>query len=222
MGITARGAWESVARHFRHLGLAVQSDEFTVVGIGDISGDLLGNGMLLSPQIKLVGAFNHDHVFLDPRPDPVVSLAERRRLFELPASSWRDYDPAAISDGGGVFARSAERIALSAQVREALDVEAVQLAPDELIQVLLRAPVDLLFNGGVGTFVKARSESNVEVGDKANDGLRVDAAQLRCRVVAEAGKLGLTQRGRIEYARSGGRINTDVIDSVAGLNCSDH
>jgi glutamate dehydrogenase len=222
MGITARGAWESVSRHFRHLGLAVQSDEFTVVGIGDISGDLLGNGMLLSPQIKLVGAFNHDHVFLDPRPDPVVSLAERRRLFELPASTWSDYDPAAISDGGGVFARSAERIALSAPVREALDVEAEDLAPDELIQVLLRAPVDLLFNGGAGTFVKARSESNDEVGDKANDGVRVDGAQLRCRVVAEAGKLGLTQRGRIEYALSGGRLNTDVIDSVAGLNCSDH
>jgi glutamate dehydrogenase len=222
MGITARGAWESVRRHFRSLGLAVQSDEFTVVGIGDMSGDLFGNGMLLSPQIKLVGAFNDDHVFLDPRPDPVASLAERRRLFDLPASSWRDYDPAAISPGGGVFARSAERIALSAQVREALDVEAEGLAPDELIRALLRAPVDLLFNGGVGTFVKARSEGSADVGDKANDGVRIDGAQLRCRVVAEAGNGGLTQRGRIEYALSGGRLNTDVIDSVAGVNCSDH
>jgi glutamate dehydrogenase len=221
LGITARGAWESVRRHFRNLGLDVESDEFTVVGIGDMSGDLFGNGMLLSPQIKLVGAFNHEHVFLDPRPDPVVSLAERRRLFDLPASSWRNYDPAAISDGGGVFARSAERIALSAQVREALDVEAEALAPDELIQALLCAPVDLLWNGGVGTFVKGRSESNAEVGDKANDRVRIDGAQLRCRVVAEPGKLGLTQRGRIEYALSGGRLNTDVIDSVAAVNCSD-
>jgi glutamate dehydrogenase len=222
MGITARGAWESVRRHFRNLGLAVQCDEFTVVGIGDMSGDVFGNGMLLSPQIKLVGAFNHEHVFLDPRPDPVASLAERRRLFDLPASSWRDYDPAAISEGGGVFARSAKRIALSAQVREALDIEAKALAPDELIRVLLCAPVDLLWNGGVGTFVKARSQSNAEVGDKANDGVRINGAQVRCRVVGEVSKLGFTQQGRIEYALSGGRLNTDAIDTAAGVNCSDH
>jgi glutamate dehydrogenase len=222
MGVTARGAWESVKRHFRNLGLAVQSDDFTVVGIGDMSGDVFGNGMLLSPHIKLVGAFNHDHVFLDPRPDPVASFAERRRLFDLPASSWGDYDPAAISEGGGVFARSAKRIPLSAQVREALDVEAEALTPDELIRVLLRAPVDLLWNGGVGTFVKARSESNAEVGDKTNDGVRIDGAQLRCRVVGEGGNLGFTQKGRIEYALSGGRLNTDAIDNVAGVNCSDH
>ena len=222
MGITARGAWESVRRHFRHLGVAVQSDDFTVVGIGDMSGDVFGNGMLLSPHIKLVGAFNDNHVFLDPRPDPEASFAERRRLFDLPASSWRDYDPAAISEGGGVFARSAKRIPLSAQVREALDVEAEGLTSDELIRVLLCAPVDLLWNGGVGTFVKARSESNAEVGDKANDGVRVDGAELRCRVVGEGGNLGFTQKGRIEYALSGGRINTDAIDNVAGVNCSDH
>jgi len=222
MGITARGAWESVRRHFRNLGVAVQSDDFTVVGIGDMAGDVFGNAMLLSPRIKLVGAFNHDHVFLDPHPDPEASFAERRRLFDLPGSSWRDYDPATISEGGGVFARSAKQIPLSAQAREALDVEAEALTPDELIRVLLRAPVDLLWNGGVGTFVKARSESNAEVGDKANDGVRIDGAQLRCRVVGEGGNLGFTQKGRIEYALSGGRINTDAIDNVAGVNCSDH
>ncbi len=222
MGITARGAWESVMRHFRNLGVAVRSDDFTVVGIGDMSGDVFGNGMLLSPHIKLVGAFNHDHVFLDPRPDPEASFAERRRLFDLPASSWADYDPAVISEGGGVFPRSAKRIVLSARVREALDVEAEALTPDELIWVLLRAPVDLLWNGGVGTFVKARSESNAEVGDKTNDGVRIDGAQLRCRVVGEGGNLGFTQKGRIEYALSGGRLNTDAIDNVAGVNCSDH
>ena len=222
MGITARGAWESVRRHFRSLGLDIQSVDFTVVGIGDMSGDVFGNGMLLSPHIKLVGAFNHEHVFLDPRPDPVASLAERCRLFDLPASSWRDYDPAAISKGGGVFARSAKRIPLSAQVRETLDVEAEALPPDELIRVLLRAPVDLLWNGGVGTFVKARSESNAEVADKTNDGVRIDGAQLRCRAVGEGGNLGFTQKGRIEYALFGGRINTDAIDNVAGVNCSDH
>ena len=222
MGITARGAWESVRRHFRHLGVDVQSEDFTVVGIGDMSGDVFGNGMLLSPHIKLVGAFDHNHVFLDPCPDPAASLAERRRLFDLPASSWRDYDPAAISEGGGVFARSAKRVRLSAQMREALDVEADALTPDELIRVLLCAPVDLLWNGGVGTFVKARSESNAEVGDKANDGVRVDGAQLRCRVVGEGGNLGFTQKGRIEYALCGRRINTDAIDNAAGVNCSDH
>jgi glutamate dehydrogenase len=222
MGITARGAWESVRRHFRMLGVAVESDDFTVVGIGDMSGDVFGNGMLLSPHIKLVGAFNSSHVFLDPRPDPEASFAERRRLFDLPGSSWRDYDPAAISEGGGVFARSAKRIPLSAQMREALHVQAQALTPDELIRVLLCAPVDLLWNGGVGTFVKARSESNAEVGDKANDGVRVDGTQLRCRVVGEGGNLGFTQKGRIEYALSGGRINTDAIDNVAGVNCSDH
>ena len=222
MGITARGTWESVRRHFRDLGVALQSDEFTVIGIGDMSGDAFGNGMLLSPHIKLVGAFNDDHVFLDPRPNPEAGFAERRRLFALPASSWRDYDPAAISEGGGVFARSAEQIPLSAQVREALDVEANELPPDELIRVLLRAPVDLLWNGGVGTFVKAQSEGNAEVSDKANDGVRINGAELRCRVVGEAGSLGFTQKGRIEYAQSGGGINTDGIDNVAGVNCFDH
>ncbi|MEO8969962.1 MAG: NAD-glutamate dehydrogenase [Solirubrobacteraceae bacterium] len=222
MGITARGAWKSVGRHFRNLGVAVQSDDFTAVGIGDMSGDVFGNGMLLWPHIKLVGAFNHEHVFLDPRPDPAASFAERRRLFDMPASSWDNYDPAAISEGGGVFARSAKRIPLSAQVRETLDVDAETLPPDELIRVLLRAPVDLLWNGGVGTFVKAQSESNAEVGDKANDGVRINGAELRCRVVGEGGNLGFTQKGRIECALSGGRLNTDAIDNAAGVNCSDH
>jgi glutamate dehydrogenase len=222
MGITARGAWESVRRHFRNLGVAVESDDFTVVGIGDMSGDVFGNGMLLSQHIKLVGAFNSTHIFLDPCPDPEASFAERRRLFELPGSSWRDYDPAAISEGGGVFARSAKRIPLSAQVREAIHVEAEALTPEALTRALLCAPVDLFWNGGIGTFVKARSESNAEVGDKTNDGVRIDGAQLRCRVVGEGGNLGFTQKGRIEYALSGGRINTDAIDNVAGVNCSDH
>jgi glutamate dehydrogenase len=221
-GITTRGAWESVRRHFRSLGVAVQSTELTVVGIGDLAGDLFGNAMLLSPHIKLVGAFNHDHVFLDPRPDPEASYAERRRLCGLPASSWRDYDPAAISEGGGAFARSAKQIPLSAQVRAALDVEAEGLTPDELIRVLLRAPVDLLWNAGVGTFVKAHSESNADAGDKANDDVRINGAELRCRVVGEVSDLGFTHKGRIEYARAGGRLNTDAIDSVAGVNFSDH
>ena len=216
-GIAARGAWESVRRHFRGLGVAVQSEDFTVVAIGDIS-----EGMLLMPHIKLVGAFNHDHIFLDPRPDPTASLAERRRLFVLPGSSWRDYDPAAISLGGGVFPRSAKQIPLSAQVRDELEVEAEALTPDELVRALLRASVHLLWNGGVGTFVKAGSERNAEIGDKANDGVRIDGSELRCRVVAEGADGGFTQKGRIEYALAGGRINTDAIDNVAGINCSDH
>jgi glutamate dehydrogenase len=221
LGIAARGTWESVRRHFRRLGIAVDSDDFTAVGIGDVAGDAFGNGMLLSPHIKLVAAFNADHVFLDPDPDPQASFAERRRLFALPAASWRDYDRAAISEGGGVFPRSSGMLRLSAQVREVLDVPEEALTPDALIRAVLRAPVDLLWNGGVGAFVKARSESHAEVGDKANDAVRIDGIELRCRVVGEASSGGFTQKGRIEYALSGGQINTDAIDTGAEVNCSD-
>ncbi len=228
MGITARGTWESVKRHFRGLGVDVATEDFTVVGIGDMAGDVFGNGMLRSRHIRLLAAFNHAHIFLDPDPDPDAGYVERRRLFDLPRSAWSDYDPEAISEGGGVHSRTAKSIEITPQVRGALGIEATRLSPNELISALLRAPVGLLYNGGVGTYVKAAGESQAEVGDRANDALRVEGAQLRCRVVAEGGNLGLTQRGRIEYALrggpdgSGGRINTDAIDNVAGVNCSDH
>ncbi|HEY1568669.1 MAG TPA: NAD-glutamate dehydrogenase, partial [Solirubrobacteraceae bacterium] len=228
MGVTARGTWESVKRHFRELGTDVQSDAFTVVGIGDMSGDVFGNGMLCSEHIRLLAAFNHAHVFLDPNPDPAVSYAERRRVFEMGRSSWSDYDAAAISPGGGVHARSLKSIPITPEVKEALGIEADRLSPNELIGQLLRAPVDLLFNGGIGTYVKAADETQAEVGDRANDPVRIDGAQLRCRVVGEGGNLGFTQRGRIEYALrggpdgDGGQINTDAIDNVAGVNTSDH
>ncbi len=222
MGITARGAWESVKRHFRELGTDIQRTDFTVAGIGDMSGDVFGNGMLLSEHIKLVAAFNHLHVFIDPDPDPAVSFAERRRLFELPRSMWSDYDPALISTGGGVFSRSEKAISISPEARDVLGIDADQLAPGELIRAILRAPVDLLWNGGIGTYVKASTETHVDAGDKSNDAVRVDGSELGCRVVGEGGNLGFTQRGRIEYALAGGRINTDAIDNVAGVNCSDH
>jgi glutamate dehydrogenase len=228
MGITARGAWESVKRHFRELGLDVATEPFIVVGIGDMAGDVFGNGMLRSRHIRLVAAFNHAHIFLDPDPDADASYSERRRLFELPRSAWSDYDPAAISEGGGVYPRTAKSIEITPQVRAALGIEATRMSPNELISAILRAPVDLLYNGGVGTYVKGSGETHADVGDRANDALRVDAAQVRCRVVAEGGNLGFTQRGRIEYALrggpsgNGGRINTDAIDNVAGVNCSDH
>ena len=228
MGITAGGAWESVKRHFRELGTDIQQHDFTVVAIGDMSGDVFGNAMLCSRHTKLLAAFNHLHVFLDPDPDPLLSYAERRRLFELPRSSWADYNPELISSGGGVHSRTAKSIPISSEVKEALGIEADSLAPADLIRELLRAPVDLLFNGGIGTYVKAAPETHADAGDKANDPVRVDGAELRCRVVGEGGNLGFTQPGRIEYAlgggpdRDGGRINTDAIDNVAGVNCSDH
>jgi glutamate dehydrogenase len=222
MGITARGAWESVKRHFRELGHDVAREEFTVVGIGDMSGDVFGNGMLLSQQIRLVGAFDHRHVFLDPNPDAAASFEERQRLFEQPSSSWEDYDTDLISPGGGVFARSAKSVTLSNEARAALGIEEERLAPNDVIRALLRAPVDLLWNGGVGTYVKATSETHGDAGDKANDGVRVDASELRCRVVGEGGNLGLTQRARIEFALGGGKINTDAIDNSGGVDCSDH
>ncbi|WP_287497005.1 NAD-glutamate dehydrogenase [Pandoraea sp. CB10b_02] len=222
MGITARGAWESVKRHFSEMGVDTQTQDFTVVGIGDMSGDVFGNGMLLSKHIRLMAAFDHRHIFLDPSPDAASSFAERERLFRLPRSSWADYDPQRISAGGGVFARAAKIIALSPQVREWLGVEATEMAPNDLLRALLTAPVDLLYNGGIGTYVKASTETHAQVGDRANDGLRVNGSDLRCKVVAEGGNLGLTQLGRIEYAQRGGRINTDAIDNSAGVDCSDH
>nr|WP_240956285.1 NAD-glutamate dehydrogenase [Wenzhouxiangella sp. XN79A] len=222
MGITAKGAWESVKRHFRELGLDTQSEGFDVVGIGDMSGDVFGNGMLLSKHIRLKAAFNHMHIFLDPDPDPEVSFEERRRMFALPRSSWSDYDREKISAGGGVFSRLSKTIPLSPQVREWLGVEVGELAPQALIRLLLTAEYDLLWNGGIGTYVKAASESHSDVGDLANNPVRVDGRDLRCRVVGEGGNLGLTQRGRIEFALNGGRINTDFIDNSAGVDCSDH
>jgi glutamate dehydrogenase len=225
MGITARGAWESVRRHFRERGLDTQSDDFTVVGVGDMSGDVFGNGMLLSQHIRLVAAFDHRHVFLDPEPDAATTFAERRRLFALPGSSWADYDRSLISAGGGVWPRTAKSIPVSPQVRRSLGIEdpyVTALSPAELIRRILTAPVDLLWNGGIGTYVKATTETHPEVGDKANDPVRVNGAELRAAVVGEGGNLGLTQRGRIEYALGGGRINTDAIDNSAGVDTSDH
>ncbi|TYP88130.1 NAD-glutamate dehydrogenase [Blastococcus xanthinilyticus] len=224
MGITARGAWESVTRHFRELDLDVQSQDFTVVGVGDMSGDVFGNGMLLSEHIRLVAAFDHRHVFVDPAPDAARSFTERQRLFELPRSSWADYDPALISAGGGVWPRTAKSVPVSEEMRAALGLpgDVPALTPVELIRAILLAPVDLLFNGGIGTYVKAATESHLEVGDKANDAVRVDGGQLRVRVVGEGGNLGLTQRGRVEYALAGGRVNNDAIDNSAGVDTSDH
>ncbi|WJK37479.1 NAD-glutamate dehydrogenase [Solwaraspora sp. WMMA2065] len=224
IGITARGAWESVKRHFRELGVDVQRQDFTVVGIGDMSGDVFGNGMLLSEHVRLVAAFDHRHIFLDPDPDPATSYAERRRLFDLPRSSWADYDTGLISAGGGVYPRTAKSVPVSWQVRAALGLDdgVDLLSPPELIRAILRAPVDLLFNGGIGTYVKASGESHVDAGDKANDAIRVDGRSVRAKVVGEGGNLGLTQRGRIEYAIAGGRIYTDFIDNSAGVDCSDH
>lgn len=222
MGITARGAWESVKRHFREMGVDCQREDFTVVGIGDMGGDVFGNGMLLSRHIRLRAAFNHLHVFIDPEPDAAASYAERQRLFSLPRSSWADYDAELISPGGGVFERSSKSIPLSEPVREWLGIEVDALPPNALISALLRAPCDLLWNGGIGTYVKGKLESHAEVGDRANNALRVNGGELRCKVVGEGGNLGLTQRGRIEFARSGGRLNTDFIDNSAGVDCSDH
>ncbi|MFF4607998.1 NAD-glutamate dehydrogenase [Streptomyces sp. NPDC001339] len=224
MGITARGAWESVKRHFRELGHDTQTQDFTVVGVGDMSGDVFGNGMLLSEHIRLVAAFDHRHIFLDPNPDAATSYAERRRLFELPRSSWADYDTGLLSQGGGVHSRQAKSIPVNAQVRAALGIEGgvKKMTPADLMRAILRAPVDLLWNGGIGTYVKASPESDADVGDKANDAIRVNGEDLRVKVVGEGGNLGLTQLGRIEFATAGGKINTDAIDNSAGVDTSDH
>ncbi|MFB7878662.1 NAD-glutamate dehydrogenase [Nocardia sp. NPDC056064] len=224
MGITAKGAWESVKRHFREMGIDTQSQDFTVVGVGDMSGDVFGNGMLLSRHIRLVAAFDHRHIFLDPNPDAATSFAERERLFALPRSSWADYDRSLISEGGGVFERTVKSVPISPQARAALGLpDGVQaLSPPELVRAILLAPVQLLWNGGIGTYVKASTESNGEVGDKSNDAVRVDGKQLRVKVVGEGGNLGATALGRIEFCRAGGKMNTDALDNSAGVDCSDH
>ena len=221
MGITARGAWESVKRHFRELGLDTQSEPFTVVGVGDMAGDVFGNGMLLSRHIKLIAAFNHAHIFIDPDPDPGISYRERKRLFDLPRSSWADYDAKKLSAGGGIYSRQSKSIPLHPDVQDRFGLEKSTVTPPELIRALLVSKFDLLWNGGIGTYVKARTESPADVGDPANDAVRINGEDLRCRVVAEGGNLGLTQRGRIEYALSGGLINTDFIDNSAGVESSD-
>ncbi len=224
MGITARGAWESARRLFQELGKDPDRDDFSVVGIGDLSGDVFGNGMLLSRHIRLIAAFDHRHIFIDPDPDVAASFEERRRIFALTESSWEDYDRSQLSTGGRIYKRSAKQITLSPEAAGALgfDSDTLSMTPAELIRAILLAPVDLLWNGGIGTYVRAQSESDLDVGDKANDPVRVTASQLRARAIVEGGNLGLTQRARVEYALGGGLINTDAIDNSAGVDCSDH
>ena len=222
MAITARGGWVSVTRHFNEMGVDISKENFTCVGIGDMAGDVFGNGMLLSNKIKLIAAFNHMHIFIDPSPDAATSFRERKRLFELPRSSWKDYDASLVSKGGGIFERSSKSIMLSKEAQNALGISKGTITPDELIRTILLAPVDLLWNGGIGTYVKAEDEVHEQVGDRANNAVRVNGKELRCKIVGEGGNLGFTQKGRIEYARSGGRINTDAIDNSAGVDCSDH
>ncbi|MCW9053876.1 MAG: NAD-glutamate dehydrogenase [Motiliproteus sp.] len=222
MGITARGAWESVKRHFRERGLDTQQEPFSVIAIGDMSGDVFGNGMLLSDQILLQAAFNHQHIFIDPAPDQTAGFAERQRLFELPRSSWSDYDQKLISKGGGVFSRQAKSIDISPEMQRCFGIIASKMPPQELISALLRAPVDLIWNGGIGTYVKSSTESHADVGDKTNDGLRIDGRDLRCKVLGEGGNLGFTQLGRVEFCLNGGAAYTDFIDNAGGVDCSDH
>lgn len=222
MGITAKGAWESVKRHFREIGRDIQTEPFTVVGIGDLAGDVFGNGMILSRATKLIAAFNHIHIFIDPEPDPEKSFEERVRMFNLPRSSWEDYNPKLISKGGGVFSRKAKSIDVTPEMKKLFNINKDKIIPNELIRAILKAEVDLLWNGGIGTYVKASYEHNSDVGDRSNDALRVNGNELRCKVVGEGGNLGFTQLGRIEYALLGGRLNTDAIDNSAGVDCSDH
>ena len=222
MGITARGAWESVKRHFREIGRDIQNEDFTAVGVGDMSGDVFGNGMLLSKHTKLVGAFNHLHIFVDPNPDPAASHAERQRLFALPRSTWADYDAKLISKGGGVFERKAKSIEVSAAMKAAFHLDKDEVTPNELIRAMLLSPIDLLWFGGIGTYIKASRESHADADDRSNDAVRVDGRDLRCKVVGEGANLALTQLGRVEYARRGGRLNTDFIDNSAGVDTSDH
>ena len=222
IGITARGAWESIKRHFRELNVNVTDTDITVIGIGDMSGDVFGNGMIYSKHIRLIAAFDHRHIFIDPNPDAETSYYERLRLFNLPISSWEDYNAKLISKGGGIFKRSLKSINLTSQMKQVLGTEESTLAPNELIRAILKAPVDLLFNGGIGTYVKASIESQAEVGDRTNEYCRINGTDLRCKVVGEGGNLGFTQLGRIEFALKGGLINTDFIDNSAGVDCSDH
>jgi glutamate dehydrogenase len=221
MAITSRGAWESVKRHFRELGLDTQSQPFTVVGIGDMSGDVFGNGLLRSKCARLVAAFNHQHLFIDPTPNAARSFRERQRLFDLPRSSWADYDLTTLSPGGGVWSRADKSIKLTREARALLGITADGVPPNEVIRAILKMKADLLWNGGIGTYVKASSETNAAVGDRANDAVRVDGRELKCRVVGEGGNLGFSQLGRVEYALAGGRLNTDFIDNSGGVNCSD-
>lgn len=222
MGITARGAWVSVQRHFREMGIDVQTSSVTALGIGDMAGDVFGNGLLRTRQIQLVAAFNHMHIFIDPNPDPEASFQERKRLFEMPRSSWADYNKELISQGGGVFLRSSKSIKITPQMKERFKIEEERLTPNELLVVLLKSPVDLIWNGGIGTYIKASTELNSDVGDKANDAIRVDGREVQAKVIGEGGNLGLTQLGRIEYCLHGGRSNTDFIDNAGGVDCSDH
>jgi glutamate dehydrogenase len=222
LGITAKGAWEAVKRHFYEIGHDLESTPITAVGVGDMSGDVFGNGTLLSRKLKLLAAFDHRHIFIDPSPDAEVSFEERKRLFALPRSSWDDYDKSLISRGGGVWPRSVRSIELSPEVRAALGIEAASMTPEELMHAILLAPVDLFYNGGIGTYIKASTETHEQVKDRANDAIRVDGKELRCKVVAEGGNLGVTQAGRIEFAMNGGHIFTDAIDNSAGVDCSDH
>ncbi|PQA86518.1 NAD-glutamate dehydrogenase [Hyphococcus luteus] len=222
MGITARGAWEAVKRHFREMGKDIQTEPFTAAGVGDMSGDVFGNGMLLSEQTKLVAAFDHRDIFIDPDPDPAKTWKERKRLFDLPRSSWADYDKKLISKGGGVFSRNAKSIAVTPEMRALLDITDKTMTPAELIQAILKAPVELFWLGGIGTYFKAEDEENWRVGDRTNDAVRVNASETRAKVIGEGANLGLTQLARIEYARGGGRINTDAIDNSAGVDSSDH
>ncbi len=222
MGITAKGAWVSVERHFRELGINPAEDEFTAIGIGDMAGDVFGNGLLRSEKTRLVAAFNHMHIFVDPSPDAAKSYKERKRLFEKPRSAWTDYDANLISKGGGVFSRSAKSIPVSPEMKKLLDIKSDRVPPNMLITHILKAQVDLLWVGGIGTYVKGSSESNSDVGDKANDGVRINGGELRCKIVGEGGNLGMTQLGRIDYALKGGRLNTDFIDNSGGVDCSDH
>ncbi|MGL6056100.1 MAG: NAD-glutamate dehydrogenase domain-containing protein, partial [Vibrio metschnikovii] len=222
MGITARGGWESVKRHFRELGINCQTTDFTAVGIGDMAGDVFGNGMLLSQHIRLQAAFNHLHIFIDPSPDAQTSWQERQRLFQLPRSSWEDYNPSLISQGGGVFSRKAKSIALSPEIQKMLGTKKASAAPNELIKMILKMQVDLLWNGGIGTYIKSSKESHADVGDRANDALRIDGREVKAKIIGEGGNLGMTQQGRVEYALSGGRVNTDFVDNVGGVDCSDN
>jgi len=224
MGITAKGAWESVKRHFREMGVDTQTEDFTVVGIGDMSGDVFGNGMLLSKHINLIAAFNHLHIFIDPDPDPAASWQERKRMFELPRSSWEDYDPSLISAGGGVFRRDQKSIPITPEIRRVLglDQSTTDMTPPALVKAILKAPVDLLWNGGIGTYIKAETESDADVGDRANDQVRINGNQVRAKVIGEGGNLGVTSLGRVEFDLAGGRINTDALDNSAGVDCSDH
>ncbi|MBX3708901.1 MAG: NAD-glutamate dehydrogenase [Gammaproteobacteria bacterium] len=222
MGITSRGVWVSVQRHFREIGIDPEKDDFTAIGIGDMSGDVFGNGMLLSNHTKLIGAFNHMHIFLDPDPDSAISFEERKRLFNLPRSTWKDYNPELISHGGGVFDRSVKSIKLTPEIKHILNTKKDTMVPNELIRAMLKAPVDLIWNGGIGTFVKSTQETHLDVGDRTNDGIRIDAIELNARVIAEGGNLGMTQLARIEYSLQGGIVNTDFIDNSAGVDCSDH